>query len=479
MALPLGLPRFALFYMKTYSKYLCQTNEYVAGSLRCTGDEVTSPAIKFEMEMAKTGGSLFNIRSCHNNKYWRAESPDSLFITAAADKPNEDSSQWSCTLFEAVPVEPDAGSNNIRLHFVRNQKPVTVVYGSPDHIHALYPEYSDVDYASKITVIDAESLVILPKTVVFKASNGKYLQPYPGRMTANATDIGGQYIAFLTTYINLHGYVRLTLKENDLVLCYVTEDDAVMTPDGPPPSLDDKVAMFKPIKVAGPKFEDGKVVASTTIAIRSAANNLFLRYDNARGDNVYADALSIIDEAVLAVDEPVMSRSIYDVKFRLADSRIYDETIVTLATIQVANSSNVLQVEDLKLKYVKKSSSTFDRSVSVSAGVKTSFKTGVPFIAAEGQIDISPEAERSVGWSDTTEETQEAESSQVVEVPPMTIVTVSVVATNGKCDVPFSYTQHDMLFDGTEVITEMDDGIYRGVNSWNFRRETTSKPLPL
>ncbi|KAE9446068.1 hypothetical protein C3L33_22053, partial [Rhododendron williamsianum] len=45
---------------------------------------------------------------CYNNKYWvAANSRSPYYIIAAADEPNEDLSQWSCTLFEPFPVDDD------------------------------------------------------------------------------------------------------------------------------------------------------------------------------------------------------------------------------------------------------------------------------------------------------------------------------------------------------------------------------------
>ncbi|KAI9112662.1 hypothetical protein K1719_016328 [Acacia pycnantha] len=64
-----------------------------------------------------------------------------------------------------------------------------------------------------------------------------------------------------------------------------------------------------------------------------------------------------------------------------------------------------------------------------------------------------------------------------VTVPPMTMVTVSLLTTRGSCDVPFSYTQRDTLTNGQQVTYNMDDGIYTGINSFNFKYETKQEKL--
>ncbi|KAK9940928.1 hypothetical protein M0R45_017561 [Rubus argutus] len=45
------------------------------------------------------------------------------------------------------------------------------------------------------------------------------------------------------------------------------------------------------------------------------------------------------------------------------------------------------------------------------------------------------------------------------------------MATKGFCDVPFSYYQRDVLYDGRIEIYRKDDGLYTGINSYNFRYE--------
>jgi len=57
-----------------------------------------------------------------------------------------------------------------------------------------------------------------------------------------------------------------------------------------------------------------------------------------------------------------------------------------------------------------------------------------------------------------------------VQVPPMTTVVGTAVASKGSCEVYFSYVQIDHLKNGETVKTTLYDGIFIGVNSYNFNQ---------
>ncbi|XVF06321.1 hypothetical protein REPUB_Repub06bG0037300 [Reevesia pubescens] len=54
----------------------------------------------------------------------------------------------------------------------------------------------------------------------------------------------------------------------------------------------------------------------------------------------------------------------------------------------------------------------------------------------------------------------------------MTKVTVDLVITHGKCDVPFTYTQRDTLYNGTINTTEVLGGIYTGSDYYSIDFQT-------
>ncbi|KAG8081557.1 hypothetical protein GUJ93_ZPchr0173g47696 [Zizania palustris] len=81
--------------------------------------------------------------------------------------------------------------------------------------------------------------------------------------------------------------------------------------------------------------------------------------------------------------------------------------------------------------------------------------------------EFSGEYKRSSSLEKTVEQKIEYE----VIVPPMTKVTVSLIASKGSCDVSFSYKQEDIMYDGRVVIYDMDDGMYTGTNCYDFEFE--------
>ncbi|TVU26918.1 hypothetical protein EJB05_29491, partial [Eragrostis curvula] len=112
----------------------------------------------------------------------------------------------------------------------------------------------------------------------------------------------------------------------------------------------------------------------------------------------------------------------------------------------------------------------WDSSVSMKFGVKTTLQAGIPEVASAG-IEIETEFSSSYDWGQSIQETVEESTDYEVTVPPSTKVKVSVVAKQATCDIPFSYTQEDVLTTGETVKTTFNDGIYRGVNSYDVKIE--------
>ena len=102
----------------------------------------------------------------------------------------------------------------------------------------------------------------------------------------------------------------------------------------------------------------------------------------------------------------------------------------------------------------------------------TTITAGVPEIA-ETSVEISSEFSGSYTWGETTYDKVKQSNEEEIEVPAHSKVTVRVVATEGICEIPFSYTQEDILTTGEKVAMTMHDGIYRGVNSYGFETQIT------
>lgn len=437
------------------------------GLLQFSGEEVVSPYVKFEVEPAKIGKGLVHIRCCYNNKYWVRWTDKNYWIVSAADHPEEDDSKWNCTLFKPIVVDGDL--QNVRLLHVQLNQYCGLWWTNTHHNKCLFAGAKTPDQypVTKIAVLDWESFLIFPKHVAFKGDNGLFLSArwingLPHHEFA-IDDVGHPSVGYeiFTTH---DGSIRvksdyfgkfLARRRYDWLLADVNEDDK--TPD----------SLFWPVKVD-----------TNIVALKNLGNNFFCKRLTAEGKTNCLNAAvpTIAREARLEVVELVVSRQIYNVNFRLLDARIYNEKPISMTKGYAVNSSSQSNEAEVKLTYTETTSSTWNASVSLKLGVHTTIKTGIPFIA-EGQIDISADLEGSYEWGKTREESKVIETVYKVTVPPNTKMTITLLATKGSCDVPFSYSQRDTLTNGMQVTRYLHDGIYTGINCFNFKYETKEEKL--
>ncbi|KAA8544866.1 hypothetical protein F0562_019739 [Nyssa sinensis] len=477
------LPRFVVLKSIYNRKYLHYVKEDVQmhGFLQFSGDEVVSPYAKYEVEMAKSGRGLVNIRCCYNNKYWVRWSQKDNWIVAEADEPQEDISKWSCTLFDPIYVDAMEDRRCVRFRHVQLDHYTCLwrtggVYDSCLFAGSNAP---DGDQCDVCAITDWESLLILPKHVAFKGDNGKYLST---RMIHRyrylqfaSNDIGYRYLQFASddigdptvgneVFTTRDGSVRI--KSNHFGKFWRASPSWILA-DSDDTSSNNSDTLFWPIKV------DNRVVA-----LRNLGNNNFCKRLSTEGKkNCLNAAISTISkEARLEVVELVLSRAIYNVNYRLRDARIYSQSVLTMANGTAINRSKEPSTVEVKLQYTQSRSKTWNTSVSLKLGIKTSIQTGVPLIA-EGKIEIEGEFTGEYQWGQTDESSTGIETVYTVTVPPMTMVKVSLLATKGSCDVPFSYSQRDTLTNGDQITSTMDDGVYTGINCFNFKYE--NKPFKL
>ncbi|KAI9107258.1 hypothetical protein K1719_021646 [Acacia pycnantha] len=450
----MSLPSFVVLKSNYNNKYLryIQEDVQVHGFLQFSGEEVVSPYAKFEVEKAKSGHGLVHIRCCYNNKYWVRWTQNHWWIVAGANEPEEDQSKWSCTLFK--PIYIDADANTIRfLHVQLGHYACLWRTGAP-FASCLFAgsENPDKDSCDACTIIDWESLLILPKHVAFKGDNGQYLsarwiEGYQYLQFAS-NDVGDPTVGneIFTTY---DGSIRV--KSNYFSKFWRRSPNWIWA-DSYDTTNNNSDTLFWPIKV------DNNVVA-----LRNLGNNNFCMRLTTEGKTscLNSGVSTISKEARIEVEDLVISRQIYNVNFRLLDARIYSQRVLTMATGVAINRTQEPNNAEVKLSYTETKSSTWNASLSLKQGVKTTFKAGLPFIG-DGEIEVS--VEFSGAYERFT-------------VPPMTMVTVSLLATVGSCDVPFSYTQRDTLTNGKRVPYVMDDGIYTGINSFKFKYETKQEKL--
>ncbi|KAM7473270.1 hypothetical protein LguiB_020513 [Lonicera macranthoides] len=438
----------------------------VPGILRSSGEELGSPYAKYEVEIAKSQSCLVNIRCVYNNKYFVTRSHDDRWIIAGACEPEEDRSKWSCTLFQPVFID----SKTIRLRHVHLGHYATVqrtgdAFNSCIYAGCVAP---DQDQKDVFSVIDWESLLILPKHVAFKGDNGKYLSSKwiesHEYLQFISDDIGDPSVGH-ETFSTSDGSIRI--KSNHYEKFWRRSPNWIWA-DTKDSSSNNPDTLFWPVKIDN----------NNAVALRNLGNNRYCERLTTEGKtNCLNAAVSTISkEARMMVEELVLSRDIYNVNYRPLESRIYNERVIVMANGHAVNRSQQPTTVDIKLTYKETRRKTWNTSVSLKTGVETKFSAGVPAIA-DGVIKVSAEVSGQWQWGTTEELSTTTETVYKVTVPPMSAVKLSLLATEGSCDVPFSYYQRDVLTNGEPVTYYMDDGVYTGVNSYNFKYESEEEKL--
>ncbi|KAI3945532.1 hypothetical protein MKW98_018349 [Papaver atlanticum] len=458
------LPKFIILQSNYNNKYL-HFNDAISempDALQFNGDYSFGLETRFEVESATIGGGLIHIRSMYNNKYW-SRGQSNNWITSGATKPEEDRSKWSCTLFQ--PVFVNSGDNRtVRFRHINTGHYVCLwrIPGRPTNECLLASNSSpDKDQCDVCTIIDWESVVVFPNRIVIKSNNGLYLRTGSDRfMGFSNGSLGSEDLEYEVTPSRNGGIRVKTIRYGN----YWRDDDHSdwVFADVSSHGIHHTNTVFLPVKLE-----------KNVIALRCLKNNLYCRrYSYSGKVNCLATVTSYIDgETRMVIEEPVLSRKIENVNYRLTDARISDEKVLVLINKEVINRSDQTNTVALDIKYTDTQTSTWNASVSITLGVTTTISAGVPTVA-EGSIQVSSEFSSSYQWGKTIERSIQTGSVYTVSVPPMSRVKVSLMASQGSCDIPFSYTQHDVLTNGSIKVYEKDDGWYTGLNSFNYRYQT-------
>jgi hypothetical protein len=79
--------------------------------LEVSGEDVISPFTRFYAELSKKNDGHVHIRCCYNNKYWVAREVNHEWcLMGDANEPEEDLSDFSCTLLRHEPSSIDVNS---------------------------------------------------------------------------------------------------------------------------------------------------------------------------------------------------------------------------------------------------------------------------------------------------------------------------------------------------------------------------------
>jgi hypothetical protein len=215
-------------------------------------------------------------------------------------------------------------------------------------------------------------------------------------------------------------------------------------------------------------------------AIRSARSSRFCKRLTAAGfTNCLnpADA-TITAEASFTVEEPILHREIHNISYKLDEARVYDSTVLTMATTAAVNDTSTENTKRLRLVYEEEEMSTWDATLELKLGYNSTIKAGFPKLGLGAQLSISAEFFGAYNWGQTMEKKVRHEVEYEAAVPPRTKVTVKAIATRSTVDVPFTYLQRDVGIDGKVEESVKSDGMYTGINSYNFNFQTVEEKLP-
>ncbi|KAH6756793.1 hypothetical protein C2S53_008060 [Perilla frutescens var. hirtella] len=463
-----ALPRFIVLKQYDLNAYLSFSDKVEdLGFAVLTGDSVFNTMVKIEVEPSKTGNNKFvHLRFCHSNKYLQRKDEDGLII-AQSNQPEEDTSKSSCTLFEPTILDTDQGLFHLGHVHSGGRVETRGIYLSVNENPGDDPNYY---YYDAFFYRDWDTFVKLPERVAFKGDNSSYLKAYwynslPYLRFASGDPNNEESVHEFQLMSD--GHVRI--KSNHFGKFLRFGHDWIWADSGDSEGNDTNT-LFWPVK-----YDDN------TIALRSAGNNNFCRRLTADGktDCLNASAATIINEAKLQVQELVIDRKIYNVRYRMEDARIFDEKPFAAGTTNAINRAEGESSIAVAVEYEDQRSYSFSRSMSITAGVTATIEADVLGIV-DGSIEFSFEVTGAFEWANTETVTKSVTATGTVPVPGRSVSVVSYVGTVGTCNVPFSYTQQDKSStDGRVVENEEIDGVYTGVNCYNFSFEILdTQPLP-
>ncbi|KAL5726956.1 hypothetical protein ACHQM5_000197 [Ranunculus cassubicifolius] len=448
--------------------HLSKENPNVPNALRFVGDYSFELDTRFEVEEAKTATGLIHIRSLMNNKYWANYGTANNWLAAMADKPEENQSDKQCTLFQPIFMS----SNNNRdftLRHVQTGLFATYFHGSSEHSLALLALMPGPDHqgADVCTFIDWESVVMLPDRIRITSSNyGNQLKAFADGFMDFNSKANNSTLFDYDVYPSRDGGIRLKstyygnywtdMENSDWVLLQKADTDVHNTN-----------TVFLPT-IRG----DNRVI------IRCLKNNLFCkRFTTRTQTSCLATRLPYPDESSdMEIEVPVLSRRINNVRYHLTNARLYNEKSIALITDDSSNRTMHSLTSTLNLKTTVSNTTNWSTSVSLKLGIKSTVSFGIPLIAS-GQIEISAEVTGSMDWGETKTESQEVGSEKTIVVPSMTRVKAGLMGTRVSYDVPFSYTQYDVLTDGSTKKYEKNDGFFTAHNGYGYRYDVVELPI--
>ncbi|KAI3919362.1 hypothetical protein MKW92_016620 [Papaver armeniacum] len=384
-----------------------------------------------------------------------------------AVKPEENKSDTHCTLFQ--PVFLYSNNNRVlKLRHVSSGDYVSLFYGSGNSHSLLCLVTCNDDAGPGCTFLDWEDVVMLPDLIRIKGDNGNLLCAYggDGYMDYNYVGDNTSYYIYEVSP-SRDGGIRLKSRYYNDRYWTVMDNSWVLLKQAST-TVHDISTVFLPT------IKDGN-----RIVLRSLKNGYICkRHSDSKKTSCLAALDAYADEySNMEIEEPITSRKIKNVIYRLADARIYNEKTAAIVTDDSSNRTNLPQTSELNLKTTVSNTTNWSTSQSVKAGIKITGTFGIPLPGASGSLEISTEFTKSWDSGETKTESLEVGSVRTVTVPSMKRVKASLMATRVSYDIPFSYTQRDILMDGSKIVSKKYDGIFRGNNGYNYKYDVVELPL--
>lgn len=456
------LPEFIVLKSPNTNKYLgYRTDRDYRGFLRFDYDDIWSPYVKFQVVKDKETGFI-SLKCCYNNKFLKRQDADSFWIVAGEASANTDQSSPSCTLFEMV-YDPKSETHYLRM--VQCNKCVAdwrVEGGQLDRCLFAGEDPGREDVFARLLYYSMDGRVRLPKRVCFKADNGKYLGyetvgNLPWILLFNGSSAADEKVA-QTVQWTADGKMNFISNKTTQLWRPSSYDSVTVMP-----LFIGQIGVYEAFKV------DEKTVALYSVTVGKFGK----RFTGSIHDRDFVDALIFnqptVDSATrLVVEEPaVVSRTVSSIEYDLDSAFISGLTPLLLGRARGKNDTADPAVLDVPISCTVSSTQSWNNSFTVGGSVETTFKTGIPIIA-EGEITVSVETSYSHEWGgEVTKETTFG-ANYSVTVPAGKTVVVDAVATQGTCELKFSYVQRDYLNNGSVVETALSDGAFKGVNAYDF-----------
>ncbi|KAI3898340.1 hypothetical protein MKX03_033571 [Papaver bracteatum] len=475
------LPRYIIFQSTQNHRYLHlnKANSNVS-PLHFHGDYSYGLETRFEVvpatkeKLDNECNQLVHIRSMHNNKFWeKTRNSNTDWITATAEKTDDNPASASCTLFQAEHLGHDRASNSDIFNVILRHKN-TGYYVIASYDETMYSglklDAQKPDVFSKF--LDWQSVVMLPDRIRIKGDNGNYLRAYPqdGFLGFDPNFSNEQVFEFEVS-ASRDGGIRIKSVQYGR---YWVDDD-----------MSDWVfrdADFTTEHATNTVFIASEV-GDNKISLRCLKNNYFCerftaKFSGKMKENCLATRLDHSEErSRLIIEEPVFSRTIDNVIYHLTEARMYDEQVVSLDTHSHVNrDAKPVPPREWFLSSKETNKKQWTNSASLKTGVSASLTASVPKVV-EGSIETSLETGISHGWGEGDEDSLEVGCAYTATMPARSGVKVSLIATKASYDVPFSYTQRDVLTNGRTKVYRKHDGLFKGHNAFNYK--FVSVPLPI